>query len=237
MTNEETTAGATKQSTPVAKMRDPRKDDNGFLRLGKKIVTVLAGTDQEKFFVHYDLIAASSDFFAKALDGEFKEKDGVVRLEKVTAPNFSHYIQWLYDDKFDVGDKNFTVLLNLVILGNFLQDRLFGIAATNYIIGKVLEINCIPTALAEVAFSNLPPSHPFLNLLVDFWVYAGGPKWFSALDRGDSLKNDVKVGPADFWARVAKGLMVKTKSGDGLYPWQKNRCQYHQHIDGEARCS
>lgn len=65
------------------------------------MVTVFVGDDAEPYTVHRDLITATSDFFSKALTGEFQERGGEVRLPDHKSEHFSCYVQWLYEGQFE----------------------------------------------------------------------------------------------------------------------------------------
>ncbi|TID27984.1 hypothetical protein E6O75_ATG00751 [Venturia nashicola] len=215
------------------KVSDPRRNADGFLKLGSKIATILVGSDQQPFSVHQDLITASSPFFAKALEGKFKERNGTVVLRDCHPPSFSRYLQWLYNDKFQIEDQRWYTLLSLVILGNYLQDLRFANAVTDFVSTHTDNVGFFPIVLARVAYLELPASHPFLNLLADFWVYNREPEWFD--NEHDEL--DSKVAPVEFWIKVAKGLMNNAPKSRASYPWKLDRCQYHQHEDGEPKCN
>jgi hypothetical protein len=141
------------------------------------MATIFVGNQTEPFVVHHNLITASSGFFAKALNGEFKEKEGIVRLKDQNAEHFSRYIQWLYDGKvlFDRAKENRHKVLMQTILGSFIQDRWYCNALIDALIDDVVKKYSFPSALSREAFAKLPASSPFLKLLVDFWVYVRIP--------------------------------------------------------------
>lgn len=110
-------------------------------RLGKEIATVLVGEDEETFPVHHDLIAASSDFFNKALNGRFAEKNDTVKLQKVNVTVFGRYLQWLCEGRIFIAEnvdrvavQDWDDILDLLILGNLLQDNQFFNAVTDHLI-------------------------------------------------------------------------------------------------------
>ncbi|TLD39747.1 hypothetical protein E2P81_ATG00734 [Venturia nashicola] len=147
--------------------------------------------------------------------------------------NFSRYLQWLFNDKFQIEDQRWYTLLSLVILGNYLQDLRFANAVTDFVSTHTDNVGFFPIVLARVAYLELPASHPFLNLLADFWVYNREPEWFD--NEHDEL--DSKVAPVEFWIKVAKGLMNNAPKSRASFPWKLDRCQYHQHEDGEPKCN
>lgn len=218
-------------------------------RLGKEIATVLVGEDEETFPVHHDLIAASSDFFNKALNGRFAEKNDTVKLQKVNVTVFGRYLQWLCEGRIFIAEnvdrvavQDWDDILDLLILGNLLQDNQFFNAVTDHLIDLSDRFRRYPAALASKAYSELPPSHPFLQLLVDFWVFARNQKWLDTPYEEDEttvfkIAWDREHGPIEHWTRIAMGLMIHTESKHGSYPWQVDRCRYHQHEDGELWCN
>lgn len=142
---------------------------------------------------------------------------------------------------WDTSNIDISNILDLLILGNFLQDNCFSNAATDHLIYLCNKLDRYPTSLASKAYRNLPHSHPFLTLLVDFWVFVRNPNWLDATHDGDETVTsqiawDEKHGPVEFWTRIALGLMQGTKSKDGSWPWQVDRCKYHQHETDEPKC-
>ncbi|KAF2427806.1 hypothetical protein EJ08DRAFT_699342 [Tothia fuscella] len=64
--------------------------------LSIKTIEVLAGEEKKSFFVHRNLVVSSSDLFKKALNGAFKENNGVVPLPQFSPELVTIYLQWLY---------------------------------------------------------------------------------------------------------------------------------------------
>ncbi|QDS72549.1 hypothetical protein FKW77_000471 [Venturia effusa] len=210
---------STLKSTSVnhATSPDPRKDANGFLKIGKKMITVFVGDDAESFSLHHDLITATSDFFSKALNGEFKERDG----------------EWLYEGRFEsTKETKSSYFMGLYMLGNYLQDRHFRNRVTNTLISHMITYGHYRSGMAATIYSEFPASSPWRKLIVDMWVYVSSLDWFR-----DQIW---KYGPAEFWCEVAKQIAVNPEmriNNIGKRPWEKNPCQYHEHIEGEAKCT
>ncbi|RDI81260.1 hypothetical protein Vi05172_g8740 [Venturia inaequalis] len=219
------------------KVKDPRKNEDGTLKLGLKMATIYVGDQVEPFIVHHALITASSDYFAKALNGEFKEKDGIVRLEGQDPATFTLYVQCLYSGSAVTG-VGYPSFLDQCILGNYIQDRGYKNALNDKLIDHVAKMNRLPTHLAQRAWESLPESSPFLTLLVDFWVHAGNASWYQETD-GSWKSGDVTDGPIKMWRRVALGLVNTAGTPaltSGNRPWELNRCKYHEHEEGEPKC-
>jgi len=51
---------------------------------------------KESFYVLPSLISSSSDFFRKALNGNFKEKNGIVHFPAEKPKIVESYLEWLY---------------------------------------------------------------------------------------------------------------------------------------------
>lgn len=201
------------------------------------MATIYVGDQVEPFIVHHALITASSDYFAKALNGQFKEKDGIVRLEGQDPATFTLYVQWLYSASAFMG-VGCRTCLDQHILGNYIQDRGYKNALNDKLIDHLARKKQFPIALAQQAWESLPESSPFLTLLVDIWVHTRNASWYHETD-GSWRSGDVTNGPMEMWRRVALGL-VNTAGTPiptlGNRPWELNRCKYHEH-EGEQKCA
>lgn len=197
---------------------------------------VFVGNDTtEPFLVYLDVLTTTSDFFRKALTGEFKEKDGIVCLADKSPVIFSRYMGWLYNRKLPM-DLGWTDHLNVYVFGVFVQDNKFCNAVIDGFIKATKDKRKYPSSLAGRSYLKLPPSSPFLKLLVDFWVHnsINTCGWFM----GDTASSDRTDGPAEFWLAVAHGLAGRGSSKSTIAkPWEENKCQYQIHIDGEPKCS
>ncbi|KAK4697313.1 protein N-terminal amidase, partial [Lecanoromycetidae sp. Uapishka_2] len=60
------------------------------------LVTVLVGPDEQRFDVHKALLCKSSDFFNAALNGNFIEANGTVKLPEQNPGVFKYFVHWLY---------------------------------------------------------------------------------------------------------------------------------------------
>lgn len=65
------------------------------------MIQVYVGDDDQPHCVHRGLVSASSDFFQKALNGNFQKKNDVVRLPEQDSTVFAPYVQWLYSKCLD----------------------------------------------------------------------------------------------------------------------------------------
>ena len=71
---------------------------------------MLVGHDKDEFTIHEDNITSSSEFFKKAMSGDWKEKEArQVELPDTTSRAFEIYVKWLYTGLFYItehGDIN-----------------------------------------------------------------------------------------------------------------------------------
>lgn len=206
------------------------------------MVTIYVGPDNEPFVIHRNLITTSSDFFAKALNGSFQEKDSTIRLSLYTSDLFEIYMQWLYEGASSLpqfeGKKGETVpkgrfelFFSLYELGTFIQDQCFRNGIIDAFIDHVYLSNKYPIHLPVAACEALPMSSSLCRLLIDFYAYGCTEAWF------DSDK--AKTAPKEFWIEVGRtsaGLLHRRIDARKNRPWMVDRCRYHEHIEGESKC-
>ncbi|KAF2431139.1 hypothetical protein EJ08DRAFT_199899 [Tothia fuscella] len=214
--------------------------------LGREVVEIWIVDDEKPFIVHRQLIASSSEFFNKALNGEFKEKEGVVRLAVVdNSANFDIYVRWLYSCQLysqfpgDASTNEVTAkeaneewprLAALYIIGDVLLDQKFRNVVIDAILERVKVEDRFPTGLVDTVYSSTPAKSKLRKLLVDIWVCASEVDWF------ESGYDDLTLGPAEFWVEVAAEL-VKRRKDCIVLPWFTDRCQYHEHEDVSPACT
>ncbi|KAF2679122.1 hypothetical protein K458DRAFT_259155, partial [Lentithecium fluviatile CBS 122367] len=150
------------------------------------------GDDVQSFWAHKELICSKSDFFAKALNGKWKEADeNVVKLPEVEAEIFELYMQLLYTEDPSNGFINNDVtaeyirLFKLCVLCEKLQDR----TAKNRVIDAVVELSkkvkvdgniWLPGASAvSILYEGTTSSSRMRTLLADFLVERGHDHWLS----------------------------------------------------------
>lgn len=181
------------------------------------MVKIYVGDDKEPFCVHKQIIETSSDFFDKALNGQFAEKDGLFRLPSQESKSFGLYIQWLYSkdlhhamkaEGIDIrtGDDtrpSYGRLLQLYSLGDVIQDSEFQNATLDAMIAIASRTGLFPiyTAFIKCVFETLPPNSTLNKYLVDMWVYFRFAEWTNR----ESI--DLNAYPQEFWIEVTKGLI------------------------------
>lgn len=155
---------------------------------------------------------------------------------------FVIYIEWLYGQKLysrkendaysETGSREWPRLLKLFILGDAIQDKRFCNVVIDGLIHKTKTEQKYPTSLAKDACAQLPSKSPLRRLLIDYWAWVTNDEWFEN-------DGDPKDAPQEFWVEVARRTMQAAKDRLGpqsSYPWVVDRCQYHEHAEGEARC-
>lgn len=206
------------------------------------MATIYVGPDNEPFVIHRNLIAISSDFFAKALNGRFSEQDGIIKLPLYTSDLFEIYMQWLYEGASSLphfeGKKGQTVpkgrfelFYGLYELGTFIQDRWLRNAIIDEFIDHVCLSNKYPIHLPVTACEQLPMSSMLCRLLIDFYAYGCTEDWFTS--------EKARTAPKEFWIEVGRtsaGLLHHRIDARKNRPWIVDRCRYHEHIEGEAKC-
>lgn len=206
---------------------------------------VLVGEAAEVFHVHENVLVNSSDFFKKAIHGEFKENEGIVRLPTQDPEVFKVYTQWLYrrtiglavaakghEDKEELKMKlvvGWAVLVELYVLGDMLLDEEVCNAAMDAILHIMDVEKCCPTGLASRVEAKLSNTSPLYRLVVDIWT-ASGPNVYAKVNGRRPV--DIDEGSKDFWVDVARSLAQRC-GGGFVRPTLKNRCAYHIHSKSE----
>lgn len=155
-------------------------------RFGKKMCRIFVGDDPEPYTVHHDLITASSEFFNRALNGQFKEKDGDVKLPEQKTGTFGTYHKWLYTDKLelDASAPVYDVVLELYFLGDQIQDERLQNSVIDFIIKSVSVKGRYPLSSRQVTlvFDNTPKNSSLRKLVIDFWACRATCAWYQLED-------------------------------------------------------
>jgi hypothetical protein len=214
------------------------------LRLGDKIIQVFVGNATQPVYVHQEVIARSSQFFYKALTGEFQEKDGTVRLFGEELEQFKMYTQWLYSGLIAMHtgdsdeDKNgpepllrlqSLCLVDLYILGDVVQDDRFRNAVIDALLKGMDHYKCLLAFLVDKIELHLPCSSPLYKLVVDIWATRDDVGLYLGPTKGTDIAN----GSQAFWVNVAKALTLRCMGNSTPQPSFENRCHYHIHADGK----
>ncbi|KAK3060966.1 hypothetical protein LTS18_007318 [Coniosporium uncinatum] len=119
------------------------------------------------------------------------------------------------------------------ILGDKFQDHRFQNAIVDALIDSVTEFKVCPTGQARDVYDSLPEGSLYRKILVDFYVWVHNKSWY--VDTGDC-----ETGPREFFFDIAKASIEAGSAayaGDAVYPWVKDRCQYHIHPEGSPKCT
>ncbi|KAF2279433.1 uncharacterized protein EI97DRAFT_412463 [Westerdykella ornata] len=229
-------------TTASGSIRIP-KDDRINNLSGRSIEVVVGLEPPIPFSVHENLICASSDFFRKAMEGDWKEsKQLLVCLEDDDPDTFLVYLHWLYrgtlpvriDEPGPLMNSEYLQLAKAYILGDKLQDGDFKDVVIDAMIDK-----CKSTAsdghrwfpvgpVLRCMYKNTPTSSKARRLLVDIYVHHGPGHWTSDGAEQDEI-------PKDFLYEVTMAFMDKRDKNEED-PTQRPTCAYHEHGPGETRC-
>ncbi|KAF2431766.1 hypothetical protein EJ08DRAFT_175572 [Tothia fuscella] len=130
-------------------------------------------------------------------------------------------------------DQEWSCLLDLYILGDYIKDHNFCNAIIDATIEKTITDKGHPTALPAAGFVTLSPDSTLQKLLVDFYVWAGKMEWYCGSE------SNVQSAPKNLWLLVALRFTEKAKDAKKMkkFPWIEDRCQYHEHKAGEPKCN
>ncbi|KAK0654592.1 hypothetical protein DIS24_g5050 [Lasiodiplodia hormozganensis] len=179
--------------------------------LTSEIIQVDVGSGQRKYYIHKDILCASSPFFAKACNGNWKEaRERRIELPEDEPECFDKYVQWLYFNELFVeerkndcealrwGDWLDAYLLGDKLLDQKFKDACFDIVYNQYENGGTLS----PSDQAKLLYENLPESDPYLRLYVYVSAY-----WTTLDDFDPEVSADAANAPMEFFRDVAKALV------------------------------
>jgi hypothetical protein len=175
----------TTMATPAFSLRD---DD---------LVTLLVGSDEQKFVVHESCIIRNSDFFKAALKKEWAEgQTPTIKLpEENCVETLVNYLNFAYREKLPTEDIKakadggftgdpFTALAKLYVIGERILDR----SVQSAVIREILRLVTIKskgkgarsypeTTSVTVTYSGTSAGSPLRRLMVDLYVKAGTGSW------------------------------------------------------------
>ena len=194
------------------------------------------------FSVHENVICSSSEFFKKAMSGEWKESnERSIRLENDKPEVFQIYMHWLYhchlpvriDDPGLAGNAEYVQLANAYILGDILQDVDFKDAVIDAMIDKSSSNALdghhwfpVGPVIREI-YDNTLESSKARRLLVDLYTHHGDGAWLYNWAAQEDL-------PKGFLLDLAIALLDKREKPE-LHP-SGSPCEYHEHAPGESFC-
>ena len=190
---------------------------------------------------------ANSQFFARALQGAFREAtEQVVSLPDDDPAVFDMYLQFCYKSKIFCGfprsyvgfDRIYKALVNAYVFGDKVQDPDFANAVMNtfiYIIAKNRYSSSLDEDIVALIYENTLVGSPLRQAVIDHYVWRARPEWMDAIG--------AKVAYQDFMKDLNAGLLhvretlmempgVSSKASK-ISDQVDNLCRYHVHAEGE----
>ncbi|KAK5728055.1 hypothetical protein LTR17_012252 [Elasticomyces elasticus] len=202
------------------------------------LITVLVGAEESRFIVHKDAICAKSPFFNAACGREWIEgQEKTVRLPEQDAGAFKVYLRWVYSDTLNMAlmeePPGYVVIpsfLNLTkawLLSTYLQDdalcnKLIDLQLAKY---QASGSGVVSKSTLDYVFEHTPAESHIARLFLDALASASDAEGFAA--SGKDLPSPVLF---DMARRFAGGEQKRL-------PMLRDRCNYHIHPEGQARCS
>ncbi|CAH0030527.1 unnamed protein product [Clonostachys rhizophaga] len=212
------------------------------LDLTGQMIEVIVGAEKHApFTIHENVICASSQFFKKAMSGDWSEsRSRSVRLADEDPEIFHIYTQWLYHDTFPVqidspgvkGNAEYLLLAKAYVLGDLLQDGNFKDAVLDAMIEKTTSRLSDGKTLFPVGpvirhiYDNTMESSEARRLLVDLYTQHGQGDWL----RKQACPEDL---PKEFLYDLAVAVLDKR---DPLWGSTPEPCAYHQHKADKSIC-
>jgi len=180
------------------------------------IVTVLVGTEEERFVLHQDAVCAKSKFFKAACSKQWLEgQERIVRLPEADAAIFQVYCNWIYSSELqeptctapsDTADKNAEreSLIKLYLLGDSLDDVALR-NQTNVMLFKAMrnQRKLLNTELTRLVWDSTVPKSSMRRMVVDVFVSRHSSAQFAELVSGY---------PTEFVQEVAVAAMKARKT-------------------------
>lgn len=214
-------------------------------------VVVLVGEQENRFVAHKHVLCESSEFFKAACNGEWREsKEKIIRLPENSERAFSIYLHWRYSgyvdlwdgqerpttytDKIgitrpDVGPRG-ARLVACYLLGDMIGDRKFRNALVDSWFALFAETNVVVTAKnVHIIFSKLPVTSKLRQLAVHELAFDFNFEGFEATLPNYSLEVVRAI--------AAAAVKHSHDPDNAMTPKQRGRCFYHEHEEGEGKCS
>jgi hypothetical protein len=204
-------------------------------RISGETIGVQAG--DQIFYIHKNLISASSEFFKNATKPEWMNKDKPIDMSDETAHLFKKYCQWLYTKLIppkEPHENTYKYLARMYVLGEKIIDPAFQNAMVNAMIthhASAKPSQKVPGSKVpgwdsiEIIYKGTTEMAPARRLLVDIWVFNMVPSW----DNLDKLK-EAKYKP--FADDLLRALVEKRGIPDAstARPWKPQPGSYHNKV-------
>ncbi|KAH7345949.1 hypothetical protein BKA66DRAFT_576754 [Pyrenochaeta sp. MPI-SDFR-AT-0127] len=203
------------------------------------LIVVEVGTTKTKYYVHRSLLIEHSEFFKKALSGQWKEaQEGVVTVDDVDCSTFDIFVNWMYTQRLPEDDDEWSnglgrgprmigepILMRVkaMVLGDRILAPVFEREVRHGLIRELVDERGLCYEPIIYAFANLPSEHPILDLMVDVhccdFVESGDTKTNGELERRHRLPHEFLLRTMFRYARLMKDDSRETQ----LYA-----CDYHE---------
>ncbi|KAK3707250.1 hypothetical protein LTR37_012251 [Vermiconidia calcicola] len=216
-------------------------------------LNVLVGPEEQLFTVHKDAICHKSPFFAAACSTQWAEhQDGTVRLQFVEPNTFKLYIHWVYTAQLDISiielpfyEKLETqpqkhpaweatclrihkasLLCKTYVAADVLLDR----HLKNEVIDQLLGLSTYPLDAVSEDYVNYIWSNTHVN--------SGIRRCIADYLAPTTSARDAKVLSREALVDLVARLIELRDYPDLAYlPGFSDRCKYHEHVEGEKRCT
>ncbi|KAF2100835.1 hypothetical protein NA57DRAFT_54909 [Rhizodiscina lignyota] len=185
------------------------------------IAIVKVGTDGKTYNVHKALLCASSENFAAALNGPFKEgRENTIVLDDMEGKSFRRYLDWLYRGRFF--NSNLEVVVDLHIFADRYLIPQLKRATVDMMIEDPSQVPRYRTVAR--AFRELPESSPMCDLIVQRYLSI----FKLACDKNNN-DQDRKDLPTAFLLKLFLGYAKQKGEKNNSYEWQEDPCKWHEH--------
>ncbi|KAF2502313.1 hypothetical protein BU16DRAFT_4689 [Lophium mytilinum] len=225
-------------------MTEVRRPASQAVGIGSTVVTVrVSSTNRSQdFLIHDSFLVKSSDFFAAALRGEWRESiERVIPLPDLSPDHFNIYFHWLYSGKIysapDGYDKKpvqpqvetefkgeMSSLVRCWTMGQRLMDTKFMDTVMDALIHLVEDAPSFINAKADVAviYKETLPGSMLRRFIIEQIVQQCTEEFIDHY-------GDVEL-PREFLQELLHGLAaVRGKNRDNKPQWLKNPCAFHEH--------
>lgn len=210
---------------------------------GRSIEVIVGSSSPITFSVHENLICSSSDFFNKAIQGDWKESgERLIRLREHSPDVFMIYLHWLYyhtlpvriDEPGPTGNAEYLQLADAFILGDMLQDGGFQDAVMDAMMDKTESTatdgrKWYPVGpVIRSVYENTLPSSKARLFLVDIYTMRGQGSWLTDWATQEDL-------PKEFLLDLAVSVLNRRPRPPSDDTPQES-CRYHRHEPDLSAC-
>lgn len=229
----------------------PLKDMNLLTKpsITSEPVKVVVGSSRKTYFMHEAQLCASSDFFKKAFNADWKEKETrIIALPEASPGVFGVYAKWLYSGRFYLAEQDdikydekrnlhidgeYLKVLRCYTLADFLQDNDFKDASIDIIVKKIANGNHSLADLAQTVYAHSTAQSPHRQLIVDcaiqFWSKTEF-RFVGEADYPNQFLTDLIVSRGPY----RRSLVCATPTW--LFVTRLNNCKYHEHTKNNTPC-